>query len=167
MAREVGVRFVLSSVLNEDFFAGLYQRVVHIDDNIQWHLHEQHKALTKYKQLLAIKEKEMEKHKYAIDRLYEMREEDNIDKSSFIERKKVRDEQIQALKQEIDNLRLIIQEQKDMPSLGKIRQQIKVFKEKWRYLENVQERNRLLKRIVGKITYHREANNVYLGIQYN
>jgi butyrate kinase len=96
-----------------------------------------------------------------------MREEDNIDKISFIERKKIRDEQIQALKQEIDNLRLIIQEQKDMPSLDKIRQQIKVFKEKWRYLESVQERNKLLKRIVGKITYHREDNNVYLGIQYN
>jgi hypothetical protein len=30
----------------------------------------------------------MEKHKQAIDRLYEMQEEDNIDKISFIERKK-------------------------------------------------------------------------------
>lgn len=101
-----------SSVLNEDFFTGLYQRVVQVDDNIQWQLHEQNRALTKYKQLLAVKEKEMEKHKQAIDRLYEMWEEDNIDKSSFIERKKVRDEQIQALKKEINNLRLVIQEQK-------------------------------------------------------
>lgn len=77
-----------SSVLNEDFFAGLYQRVVHVDDNIQWQMHEQNRALTKYKQLLAVKEKELERHKQAIDRLYEMREEDNIDKSSFIERKR-------------------------------------------------------------------------------
>lgn len=30
-----------------------------------------------------------------------------------------------------------------------------------------QERNKLLKRIVGKITYNREDNNVYLRIQYN
>lgn len=156
-----------SSVLNEDFFTGLYQRVVHVDDNLQWQLHEQTRVLTKYKQLLAVKEKEMEKHKQAIDRLYEMREEDNIDKGSFIERKKVRDEQIQALEKEIEGLRLAIQEQKDMPSLDKIRQQIKIFKERWRYIESVQERNRLLKRIVGKIMYHREDNNVYLGIQYN
>jgi len=48
---------------------------VHVDDNIQWQMHEQNRALTKYKQLLAVKEKEMEKHKQAIDRLYEMREE--------------------------------------------------------------------------------------------
>lgn len=71
--------------------------MAHVDDNIQWQMHEQNRALMKYKQLLAVKEKEREKHKQAIDRLYEMREEDNIDKSSFIERKKVRDEQIQAL----------------------------------------------------------------------
>ncbi len=54
-----------------------------------------------------------------------------------------------------------------MPSMEKLKHQIKVFKEKWRHSENVQERNRLLKKIVGKITYHREANNVYLGIQYD
>lgn len=57
-------------------------------------------------------------------------------------------------------MKLVIQEQKDMPSIDKLRQQIKVFKERWRYIKSVQERNRLLKRIVGKITYHREANNV-------
>jgi len=67
---------------------------------------------------------------------------------------------LQSLKKEVDNLKLVIQEQKDMPSIDKLRQQIKVFKERWRYIESVQERNRLLKRIVGKITYHREANNV-------
>lgn len=133
-----------SSVLNEDFFTGLYQRVVRIDDNLQWQMHEHNRALTKSKQLLAVKEKEMEKHKQAIDRLYEMREEDNID------------EQIQALKKEVENLNLVIQEQKDMPSIDKLRQQIKVFKERWRYIESVQERNRLLKRIVGKITYHQK-----------
>lgn len=54
-----------------------------------------------------------------------------------------------------------------MQSLEKLKQKIRVFKENWRYLESVQERNRLLKRIVGKITYNREENNVYLGIQYN
>jgi len=43
----------------------------------------------------------------------------------------------------------------------------KILKENWWHLESVQERNRLLKRIVGKITNNREANNVYLGIQYN
>jgi len=33
-------------------------------------------------------------------------------------------------------------------------------------METVQERSKLLKRIVGKITYNREENNVYLGIQF-
>ncbi|MEG6585418.1 recombinase family protein [Dendrosporobacter sp. 1207_IL3150] len=156
-----------SSVLNEDFFDGLYQRVVHIDENLQWQLQEHNKDITKYKQLLAVKEKELKKHHHAIERLYEMREEDSIDKSTFLERKKMREEQIQAMKEEIEDLKLVIQEQSDMPSMEKLKQQIKVFKDKWMRLESVQERNRLLKRIVGKIMYHREDNNVYLGIQYN
>ncbi|SEP14161.1 hypothetical protein SAMN04490178_11164 [Propionispora vibrioides] len=54
-----------------------------------------------------------------------------------------------------------------MPSLDKLKQKIRVFKENWRHLESVQESNRLLKRVVGEITYNREANNVYLGIQYS
>jgi DNA invertase Pin-like site-specific DNA recombinase len=156
-----------SSVLNEDFFNGLYQRVVRIDENLQWQFQEHGKDIMKYKQVLNIKEKELKKHQHAIDRLYEMREEDSIDKSTFLERKKSREEQIQALKKDIEDLKLVIQEQSNMPSIEKLKQQIKVFRETWRHLESVQERNRLLKRIVGKIMYHREDNNVYLGIQYN
>lgn len=156
-----------SCVLTEDFFDGLYQRVVRIDENLQWQLQEHHKELIQYQKTLAVKEKELAKHQHAIERLYEMREEDSIDKIAFLERKSSREEQIQTLKHEIGGLKLIIREQSNMPSLDKLKQKIKVFKEKWRHLESVQERNRLLKRIVGKITYNREANNVYLGIQYN
>lgn len=96
-----------------------------------------------------------------------MREEDSIDKNTFLERKNLWEKQIQILKREVEDLELIIQEQSSMPSLEKLKQKIRIFKENWRHLESVQERNRLLKRIVGKITYNREANNVYLGIQYN
>lgn len=140
--------------------------MVRIDENIQWQLHEHDKELTKYRQALTVKEKELKKHQQAIGRLYEMREEDSIDKISFVERKKSREEQVQALKQEIEDLKLVIQEQSNMPSMDRLKQQIRLFKEKWMNLENVQERNKLLKRIVGKITSNREANNVYLGIQY-
>lgn len=44
-------------VLSEDFFDGLYQRVVRIDDNLQWQLQEHDKELTKYRETLVIKEK--------------------------------------------------------------------------------------------------------------
>jgi site-specific DNA recombinase len=137
-------------VLNEEFFDGLYERVVHIEDNLQYRLMENSNDLFKYRQLLAIKEKELKKHHQALDKLYEMREE-----------------QVLMLNQEIEDLKLIIQEQSDIPSMDKLKQNIKVFKEKWRHSESAQERNKLLKRIVDKITYNREANNVYLGIQYN
>jgi site-specific DNA recombinase len=156
-----------SSVLNEDFFAGLYERVVRIDENLQQQFQENGKELVKYKQLLATKEKELKKHQHAIDRLYEMREENSIDKESFLERKKSREEQVQTLKREIEDLKLVIQEQGNLPSMEKLTQRIKVFKGSWTHLKSAQERNKLLKRIVDKITYNREENNVYLGIQYN
>lgn len=156
-----------SCVLSDDFFDGLYQRVVRIDENLQWQLQEHDKELTKYREILDVKEKELKKHHQAIERLYEMREEDSIDKNTFLERKNLREKQIQVLKREVEDFELIIQEQSSMPSLDKLKQKIRIFKENWRHLESVQERNRLLKRIVGKITYNREENNVYLGIQYN
>jgi len=95
-----------------------------------------------------------------------MREEDSIDKEAFLERKS-REEQIENLKREIEDLKLVIQEQSNFPLIEQIKEQIKVFKDNWWQLESVQERNKLLKRIVGKITYNREANTVYLEIQYN
>lgn len=156
-----------SMVLNDDFFDGLYERVIHIEDNLQYQLMENSNDLFKYRQLLTIKEKELKKQHQAIDRLYEMREEDCIDKATFLKRKKSREEQVQVLKQEIEDLKLIIQEQSDIPSMESLKQKIKAFKDNWGHLESAQERNKLLKRIVDKITYSREANNVYLGIQYN
>lgn len=156
-----------SMILNEDFFNGLYERVIHIDENLQYQLQENDKELIKYKHLLSTKEKELKKHQIAIDRLYEMREEDSIEKETFLERKKSREEQVQTLKREIEDLKLVIQEQGNLPSIEKLTQRIKVFKGNWTHLESTQERNKLLKRIIGKIIYNREANNVYLGIQYN
>ena len=72
-----------------------------------------------------------------------------------------------TLKQEIDQLNLDIRERSNMPSMDKLKQQIQLFEDNWANMEIVQERNNLLKRIVDKKIYNREANNVYLGIQYN
>jgi site-specific DNA recombinase len=156
-----------SSVMNDDFFEGLYQRVVHIDENLQQQFKENDQELTKYKQFLSTKEKELSKHKQAVDRLYEMREENSMSRDVFLERKKMRDDQIESLKLEIEDLNLVIQELGNMPSMEKIKQSIKFFKENWLKIETVQERNKLLKYIVEKITYNRIDKNVYLGIHYN
>ena len=43
-----------------------------------------------------------------------MREEDCIDKATFLKRKKLREEQVQTLKGEIEDLKLIIREQSDI-----------------------------------------------------
>lgn len=104
-----------SCVLTEDFFDGLYQRVVRIDENLQWQLQEHHKELIQCQKTLAVKEKELIKHQHAIERLYEMREEDSIDKITFLERKSSREEQIQTLRHEIGGLKLIIRERSSMP----------------------------------------------------
>lgn len=50
----------------------------------------------------------MKKNQQAIERLYEMREEDSIDKNTFLERKNLREKQIQILKREVEDLELII-----------------------------------------------------------
>lgn len=49
-------------MLNEGFFAGLYERVVRIDENLQRQFQENDTELVKYKQLLTTKEKEFTKH---------------------------------------------------------------------------------------------------------
>jgi len=46
-----------SCVLSDGFFDGVYQRVVQIDDNLQWQLQEYDKELKKYREILAIKGK--------------------------------------------------------------------------------------------------------------
>lgn len=156
-----------SSVINDNFFEGLYQRVVRIDENLQQQFKENDQESTKYKKLMSTKEKELNKHQQAVERLYEMREEDNISRDVFLERKKMRDDQIGSLKLEIEDLSLLIQKLGNAPSLEKVKQQIKVFKENWVKIETVQERNKILKCIVEKIMYNRVDKNVYLGIHYN
>lgn len=84
--------------------------MVRIDDNLQWQLQEHDKELTKYRETLVIKEKELKKHQQAIERLYEMRKEDSIDKNTFLEWKNLQEKQIQILKREVEDLELIIQE---------------------------------------------------------
>lgn len=48
-----------------------------------------------------------------------MREEGSMSKDNFLERKKSREEQIETLRHEIEELKLIMQERKQLPSLEK------------------------------------------------
>lgn len=153
-------------VLDEEFFDALYERIINVDPNILQEIELQGRGYNDTKTRIAVKEQELQNHKRALDKLYESYEEDMITKQVFMERKIVRSRQIQKLEEELQDLRKLVVDEGNYPTMEKIVERIGQFRELWSEAVTSEEKNRALKKLVERVVYNREGNRVELTVCY-
>jgi site-specific DNA recombinase len=104
--------------------------------------------------MIAVKEQELQKHKRALDKLYESYEECMITKQVFMERKTVRTRQIQKLEEEVKELRKVIVDEGNYLTIEQIVHRIEKFRELWDVAATSEEKNWALKKLVERIVYN-------------
>lgn len=149
--------------MDADFFNALYDRIIHVDPNMrEIELHR-----TRYNDTKAInqvKEQKLKKKKRALDKLHESYEENMITKQVFLERKAVLSRQIQKLEEEMKDLRIV--DEGNYLTVEQIVKRIGQFRELWSKAVSSEEKNRALKKLVERIEYSREGNQVELTVCY-
>lgn len=153
-------------VLDEEFFDALYERIINVDPNILQEIELQGRGYNDTKTMIAVTEQELQKHKRALDKLYESYEEDLIMKQVFMERKVVRTRQIQKLEGELQDLRKVVVEESSHPTMEQIVKRIGQFRELWSEAVTSEEKNRALKKLVERVVYNREEDWVELTVCY-
>ncbi|MEK8214569.1 hypothetical protein [Paenibacillus sp. FSL L8-0463] len=113
-----------------------------------------------------MKEAELHKESRAFVKLHESYEEDIITKQVFLERKAVRTRQIQHLEKELEDLRKLVVDESNYPTVEQIVERIGQFRELWDVAVTSEEKNRALKKLVERIVYNREGNRVELTVCY-
>ncbi|KHL91840.1 hypothetical protein QW71_32600 [Paenibacillus sp. IHB B 3415] len=151
-------------VLDEEFFDALYERIIKVDPNMLQEIELQGRGYNDTKTMIAVKEQELQKHKRALDKLHESYEEDIITKLVFMERKIVRTRQIQKLDEELKDLRKVVVDESSALTMEQIVEQIGKFRELWDVAVTSEEKNRALKKLVERIVYNREGNQVGLTV---
>ncbi|WNS44737.1 zinc ribbon domain-containing protein [Paenibacillus sp. MMS20-IR301] len=114
-------------VLDEAFFDTLYERISNVDPIILQEIEQQGRGYNDTKIMIAVKEQELQKHKRALDKLHESYEEDMIAKQVFLERKIVRTRQIQKLEEELQDLRKVVVDEGNYPTMEQIVERIGQF----------------------------------------
>ncbi|WP_339294464.1 hypothetical protein MKY82_23335 [Paenibacillus sp. FSL W7-1279] len=120
----------VAEVMDVDFFNALYDRIIHVDPNILWEI-ELHGSRYNDTQTIEVKEQELKKQKRALDKLHESYEEDMITKLVFLERKAIRSRQIKKLEEELKNLRKVVVDEVNYPTVEQIYDRIGEFRELW------------------------------------
>ncbi|MDH6428059.1 hypothetical protein BSK62_06415 [Paenibacillus odorifer] len=116
--------------------------------------------------IIEVKAQELKKQKRALDKLHESYEEDMITKQVFLERKVVRSRQIQKLEEELKELRKVVVDEGNYPTVDQIYERVGQFRELWSVAVTSEEKNRALKKLVERIVYNREGNRVELTVCY-
>ncbi|WP_155986968.1 hypothetical protein [Paenibacillus durus] len=116
--------------------------------------------------IIEVKEQELKKQKRALDKLHESYEEDMITKQVFLERKAIRSRQIQKLEEELRDIRKVVVDERNYPTVEQIYERMGQFRELWGASMTSEEKNRALKKLVERTVYDREGDRVELTICY-
>lgn len=116
--------------------------------------------------IIEVKVQELKKQKRALDKLHESYEEDMLTKQVFLERKAIRSRQIQKLEEELKDLRKVIVDEGNYPTVEQIYKRVGEFRELWDVAVTSEEKNRALKKLVERIVYDREGNRIELTVCY-
>lgn len=114
--------------------------------------------------IIEVKEQELKKQNRALDKLHESYEEDMITKQVLLERKGVRSRQIQKLEEELKDLRKVVVDEGNYPTVEQIYERVGQFRELWSVAVTSEEKNRALKKLVERIVYNRVGNRVELTV---
>jgi len=156
-----------STILSNEFYNAIYAKIVRLEPKYLLQLQQNSSDIEYLKSVLQIKRKEVSKHQQALERLYELYEENEITKAAFHERKAARENQLNAAENEIIDIEAQITQKSDLPTMETIQERIDYFRQKWRFDLGIKERNRLIETMVEKIMYNRVENSISLQIQYN
>ncbi|SDH42248.1 recombinase family protein [Desulfosporosinus hippei] len=115
----------------------------------------------------AINQKEMDvlKENKALDTLQEQRENQEISKERFLERKAIREDNLKKLNREIGEYKERL-EKREQTSNEKRLTSIRDFYNQWSISKDTQERNNYLKTIIDKISYTRDGNRINVKINF-
>ncbi|NLJ40619.1 MAG: recombinase family protein [Clostridiales bacterium] len=114
---------------------------------------------------LTKKHKEIEKQRGALDTLIEMREEQEITREKFLERKEIREFNIAQLRNEIGELQDRINQREQTTNERKLKN-IREFRDKWGKSKSSEQRNQFLQTIIDRIDYQREGDNIDIHINF-
>ncbi|WP_213648774.1 hypothetical protein [Paenibacillus sp. J23TS9] len=153
-------------VMDADFFNALYDRIIHVDPDILREIELHGSRYNDTQVIIEVKEQELKKLKRALDKLHESYEEDMITKHVFLERKAIRSKQIQKLEEELKDLRKVVVDEGNYPTVDQIYERIGEFRELWSVAVTSEEKNRALKKLVERIIYDLEGNRVELTVCY-
>ncbi|HBG22616.1 MAG TPA: hypothetical protein DDW83_05105, partial [Peptococcaceae bacterium] len=101
----------------------------------------------------------------ALDVLQEQRENAEITKVRFIERREVREANIAVLKQEIGELEKRCALRENVSNLQRLKTIEEVY-EKWGKLETKEEKNRMLKTIIDRVDYERIGDDIQVYVHF-
>lgn len=139
------------NVMDADFFNALYDRIIHVDPNILREIELHGSRYNDTQVIIEVNEQELKKQKRALDKLHESYGEDMITKQVFLERKVIRSKQIQKLEEELKDLRKVVVDEGNYPTVELIYGQIGEFRELWSAAVTSEEKNRALKKLVERI----------------
>lgn len=153
-------------ILDEGFYHALYERIVKIDSNLLYTMQHHQQQRQEVNALLQLKNKELEKHRKALEVIQDGYEEGIIDKMIYVARRGQREQQIRQSEEEIGRLQVVLEQTSQMPTQEQLLNQVDKFKRNWSESESAAEKNRALRALVEKITYNREGNKVVLKVLY-
>jgi site-specific DNA recombinase len=116
--------------------------------------------------LINVKEAQLKRLQESISRIQELFEMGHINKKEYLERWEKRNEEIQSVIREIEDLKLSNEYYKQ-PSPEELIGRINRFQDIWDGKDFTnEEKNRLIKQIVREITYLREGDDLYIDIKF-
>lgn len=121
--------------------------------------------LTTLKDAIEQKKRGLVKEERALDTLQEQREDGEISKERFLQRKEIREDNIQKLRSEIMQLKARCNAREEASDQSRL-EKIEEFHRLWNSTDNTEDRNRFLKLIVDKITYTRNGTAVDMNINF-
>jgi chromosome segregation ATPase len=101
----------------------------------------------------------------ALDTLQEQRENQEISKERFLDRKQIQENNITKLKKELVELRQRYENRKNNTNEKRLAR-IKTFYKQWENAKDTKERNKFLRGIVDKIYYTREGDNIDIKVNF-
>lgn len=149
-------------VNSEKIIDAIFQELGKYEKEIQNETYDVGNEVQIFQDALAQKKKALEKEKKAIDILQEQREDGEITKGRFLERKIIRENNIQKIKQEIQEInRRCARRERANNSQRLVT--IEKFYEKW---DEAKNKNRLLKKILDRIDYERIGDDIYVKAHF-
>lgn len=114
---------------------------------------------------LLVAQESLRRTEKELDNLVNMRISGEIDKSMYARHKAKREERAQKIKQEIRTLESRINRRKSATNAQRL-ENIREFRRQWENAKNDKERNQFLHRIIDRIYYSREGENICININF-